>query len=161
MLSGAMLSTVLILTCSPPSSVQHLVAVRPAHTARPKCVDFSDVKACGGVLGTSNDLVGVAEFADCTALSCGLQPVVIGQPYGAYSHVRPPEIIGAGLNGTGALDWIGTGALDWIGSSLVFTFGKFLEVWLGFSLVFMCLFWLVTLSSLQPSTKTSPQAARY
>ena len=64
MLSGAMLSTVLILTCSPPSSVQHLVAVRPAHTARPKCVDFSDVKACGGVLGTSNDLVGVAEFAD-------------------------------------------------------------------------------------------------
>ena len=131
MLSGAMLSTVLILTCSPPSSVQHLVAVRPAHTARPKCVDFSDVKACGGVLGTSNDLVGVAEFADCTALSCGLQPVVIGHAYGACSHVRPPEIIGAGLNGTGALDWIG--------SSLVFTF---LEVWLGFSLVFMCLFWM-------------------
>ena len=132
MLSGAMLSTVLILTCSPPSSVQHLVAVRPAHTARPKCVDFSDVKACGGVLGTFNDLVGVAEFADCTALSCGLQPVVIGHAYGACSHVRPPEIIGAGLNGTGALDWIG--------SSLVFTF---LEVWLGFSLVFMCLYWLV------------------
>ena len=126
MLSGAMLSTVLILTCSPPSSVQHLVAVRPAHTARPKCVDFSDVKACGGVLGTSNDLVGVAEFADCTALSCGLQPVVIGHAYGACSHVRPPEIIGAGLNGTGALDWIGTGTL----------------VWLGFSLVFMCLFWM-------------------
>ena len=60
--------------------------------------------------------------------------------------MRPPEIIGAGLNGTGALDWIGlngTGALwllDWISSSLVFTF---LEVWLGFSLVFMCLYWLV------------------
>jgi len=132
MLSGAMLSTVLILTCSPPSSVQHLVAARPAHTARPKCVDFSDVKACGGVLGTFNDLVGVAEFADCTALSCGSQPVVIGHAYGACSYVRPPEIVGAGLNGTGALDWIG--------SSLVFTF---LEVWLGFSLVFMCLYWLV------------------
>ena len=132
MLSGAMLPTVLILTCSPPSSVQHMVAVRPAHTARPKCVDFSDVKACGGVLGTFNDLVGVAEFADCTALSCGSQPVVIGHAYGACSYVRPPEIVGAGLNGTGALDWIG--------SSLVFTF---LEVWLGFSLVFMCLYWLV------------------
>ena len=42
------------------------------------------------------------------------------------------------------LDWIGlngTGALDWIGSSLVFTF---LEVWLGPSLVFMCLYWLWT-----------------
>ena len=123
---------VLILTCSPPSSVQHLVAVRPAHTARPKCVDFSDVKACGGVLGTFNDLVGVAEFADCTALSCGLQPVVIGHAFGACSYVRPPESVGAGLNGTGALDGIG--------SSLVFTF---LEVWLGFSLVFMCLYWLV------------------
>ena len=132
MLSGAMLPTVLILTCSPPSSVQHMVAVRPAHTARPKCVDFSDVKACGGVLGTFNDLVGVAEFADCTALSCGSQPVVIGHAYGACSYVRPPEIVGAGLNGTGALDWIG--------SSLVFTF---LEVWLGSSLVFMCLYWLV------------------
>ena len=132
MLCGAMLPTVLILTCSPPSSVQHLVAVRPAHTARPKCVDFSDVKACGGVLGTFNDLVGVAEFADCTALSCGLQPVVIGHAFGACSYVRPPESVGAGLNGTGALDWIG--------SSLVFTF---LEVWLGSSLMFMCLYWLV------------------
>ena len=132
MLCGAMLPTVLILTYSPPSSVQHLVAVRPAHTARPKCVDFSDVKACGGVLGTFNDLVGVAEFADCTALSCGLQPVVIGHAFGACSYVRPPEIVGASLNGTGALDWIG--------SSLVFTF---LEVWLGSSLMFMCLYWLV------------------
>ena len=131
MLSGAMLATVHILTCSPPSSVQHLVAVHPAHTARPKCVDFSDVKACGGVLGTFNDLVGVAEFADVTSLSCGLQPVVMGHAFGACSFVRPPEIDRAGFNGTGALDWIG--------SSLVFTF---LEVWLGSSLVFMCLYWL-------------------
>ena len=122
---------VLILTCSPPSSVQHLVAVRPAHTARPKCVDFSDVKACGGVLGTFNDLVGVAEFADGASLSCGLHPVVIGHAFGACSFVRPPETVGAGFNGTGALDWIG--------SSLVFTF---LEFWFGTSLVFMCLYWL-------------------
>ena len=131
MLSGAMLATVLTLTCSPPSSVQHLVAVHPAHTARPKCVDFSDVKACGGVLGTFNDLVGVAEFADVASLSCGLQPVVMGHAFGACSFVRPPEIDRAGFNGTGALDCIG--------SSLVFTF---LEVWLGSSLVFMCLYWL-------------------
>ena len=83
------------------------------------------------MLGTFNDLVGVAEFADGASLSCGLHPVVIGHAFGACSFVRPPEIVGASFNGTGALDWIG--------SSLVFTF---LEFWFGTSLVFMCLYWL-------------------
>ena len=90
-----MLSTVLSLAHSTPSVVQHLVAVQSRSHCTIKCVDLSDVKACGGECsGPLNVGVGgVAEFAE----ELMVIPEVGSAPRGAHANktklstsARPP-----------------------------------------------------------------------
>ena len=90
-----MLSTVLSLAHSTPSVVQHLVAVQSRSHCTIKCVDLSDVKACGGECsGPLNVGVGgVTEFAE----ELMVIPEVGSAPRGAHANktklstsARPP-----------------------------------------------------------------------
>ena len=90
-----MLSTVLSLAYSTPSVVQHLVAVQSRSHCTIKCVDLSDVKACGGECsGPLNVGVGgVTEYAE----ELMVIPEVGSAPRGAHANktklstsARPP-----------------------------------------------------------------------